>query len=103
MRLVIVTAPIDQAPKLAKTIVEEKLAACANLMPNIRSIYTWKGKIEDEAETLIFFKTTDQGQQNLTRRIKVLHPYEVPEIISINIQENEGNLDYLEWVRTSVC
>ena len=103
MRLVIVTAPKDIAAELGRTIVEEKLAACVNIIPKVRSIYRWEGKVEDEEESMLFFKTTDEGQANLTRRLKILHPYEVPEIIAFEIRPEEGNPDYLDWIRASVC
>jgi periplasmic divalent cation tolerance protein len=102
MRLVIMTIPKDKAAALGRTLVEERLAACANIVPAIRSIYTWKGKVEDEEEAMVFFKTTDDMVETLTNRIRGLHPYEIPEIITFKIQEGEGNPDYLEWIRRSV-
>jgi len=98
MRLIIVTIPIDKATLLAKTIVEEGLVACANIIPTVRSIYTWKGKIEDDEESMMFIKTRTELLEKLTLRIKELHPYEVPEIISMEIKDNEGNKDYLKWI-----
>jgi periplasmic divalent cation tolerance protein len=102
MRLVIVTIPKDKAPALGRTIVEERLAACANIIPSIQSIYTWQGKVEDAEESMIFFKTTDAAVEGLTNRIRALHPYEVPEIISFEIKNTEGNPDYLAWIHASV-
>ncbi len=102
MRLVIMTVPKDKAATLSRTVVEERLAACANIIPSVRSIYAWKGTVEDDEEAMVFFKTTDDGIFPLTERIKSLHPYEVPEIISFAIREGEGNPDYLEWIARSV-
>lgn len=102
MRLVIVTAPMESAAALGRTVVEEKLAACVNIVPKVRSIYTWQGKLEDTEEAMLFFKTTDEGQKDLSRRLKALHSYDVPEIITIEVKDTEGNLDYLNWVRDSV-
>ena len=102
MRLVIVTIPKDGAAALGREIVEARLAACANIIPSIRSIYTWKGAVEDEEEAMMFFKTTDESVAVLTERIRALHPYEVPEIISLSINDTEGNPDYLAWIRDSV-
>ena len=99
MRLVIVTIPKDNAPVLGRQIVEEGLAACANIIPAVRSIYTWKGAVEDDEEAMMFFKTTDGAMSALTERILALHPYEVPEIISLEIKEDEGNPDYLAWIQ----
>lgn len=102
MRLVIVTAPPESGPKLGRTIVEEKLAACVNIIPRVRSIYTWKDNIEDEEEVMMLFKTTDEGVEVLVQRIKASHPYDVPEIIVVDVNEQEGNPDYFNWVRASV-
>jgi periplasmic divalent cation tolerance protein len=98
MRLIIATAPGAAAPKLARKLVEEHLAACVNIVPQVRSIYYWEGKIEDEEEALMLIKTTSEKVDSLTMRLKEMHPYDVPEIISLEIQKNEGNSDYLGWV-----
>lgn len=102
MRMVIVTAPKEVAPKIGAAVVEEKLAACVNIVPAVRSIYIWKGKIEDDEESMMFFKTTAEQMAPLTARIRALHPYEVPEIVAVAIKEEEGHPDYLAWVRASV-
>jgi periplasmic divalent cation tolerance protein len=102
MRLVVVTAPKAEAPELAKKIVEEQLAACVNIVPTVRSIYRWQGKIEDDEESLLLIKSTTAKIKPLTKRLLDLHSYDVPEIISIKLQDTEGNSDYLEWVRKSV-
>ena len=74
------------------------MAACVNIVPKVRSIYYWEGKIEDEEEALMLIKTTSEKVDELTVRIKALHPYDVPEIIAVEIQKNEGNSEYLDWV-----
>ena len=102
MRMVIVTIPKEQAATLGRVVVEERLAACANIIPAIHSIYTWKGAVEEAEEAMVFLKTTAELQERLTARIRSLHPYEVPEIISFEIRNTEGNPDYLEWIRASV-
>jgi len=102
MRLVISTVPIDKAGELAHKIVGERLAACVNIIPKVRSIYTWKGAVEDDEEALLFIKTTADGVASLSRRLKEIHPYDVPEIVSLNINDNEGNPEYLAWVSDSV-
>ncbi len=98
MRLTIATAPSDAAPELAKKLVEERLAACVNIVPKVRSIYYWEGKIEDDQEALMLIKTTSEKMDSLTMRLKELHPHDVPEIIALEIHKNEGNSDYLDWV-----
>ena len=103
MRLIISTVPQDAAKELAKNIVSEGLAACVNIVPAVQSIYIWKGKLEDDMEALLFVKTTAATVARLTGRIKELHPYDVPEIISLSINDDEGNGDYLSWVRDAVA
>ena len=98
MRLVIATAPGAEAPRLARNLVEERLAACVNIVPKVRSIYYWEGKIEDEEEALMLIKTTGEKMDSLTKRLKEMHPYDVPEIIALEVQKEEGNSDYLDWV-----
>ena len=98
MRLVIATVPTHRAPELARNLVEERLAACVNIVPKVRSIYLWEGKIEDELEALLLIKTTSKRVDALTAHIKTLHPYDVPEIISVEINKKEGNSEYLKWV-----
>ncbi|MEA3186801.1 MAG: periplasmic divalent cation tolerance protein, partial [Chthoniobacter sp.] len=79
---------------------QEKLAACVNLLPEIESIYRWKGKIEAATETLALIKTTIGKYQQLEQRIRALHPYEVPEIIAL--RPHDGLPDYLNWIEQSV-
>ena len=102
MRLIIVTAPIEKAAEIGRVVVEAGLAACVNIIPKVRSIYTWQGNIEDDEEAMMFFKTTEETVEKLTAAIRARHPYEVPEIVAIEIKDNEGNPDYLEWVKNAV-
>ena len=87
----------DEAARIGLTLVEERLAACANIVPSIRSIYRWKGKIRDEREFLIIIKTRTSKYELLQNRVKELHSYEVPEIVSFPVAE--GLPRYLDWVR----
>ncbi len=99
--VVLVTAPShSDAADIAKTIVSEKLAACVNLIPHIRSIFYWEDKVQDESETLMLIKTTQNLFDTLKKRIIMTHPYSVPEIISIEIQD--GNAEYLNWIFETV-
>lgn len=84
------------ATRIARALVEKKLAACVNIVPEIRSIYSWKGEICDDRELLIIVKTTHQLFDALQAQIKALHPYEVPEIIAFTIKD--GLPDYLRWI-----
>ncbi len=83
---------------IARTLVEEKLAACVNLFSSIRSIYRWEGKICDEPECYLIIKTRQGLFQALKERIKALHSYSVPEIIALPVVE--GLDSYLEWIHT---
>jgi periplasmic divalent cation tolerance protein len=95
--IVFVTAGSEEeAARIGRTLVEERLAACANLVPSIRSIYRWKGKICDEREFLIIIKTRTSKYESLQKRVKELHSYEVPEIVSFPLVR--GLPQYLDWV-----
>jgi periplasmic divalent cation tolerance protein len=98
--VVFVTAPTArEARLLAETLVKEKLAACASVLPGLRSVYRWKGKVESASESLLLIKTRRSRLTALTRRVKALHPYEVPEIVACPVVG--GNPDYLRWVEES--
>jgi len=86
----------ETAQRISNQLVSEKYAACANILPSIESIYRWKGKIESGNETLVFFKLSEGRQSAFQRKLRSLHPYEVPEIISIPI--SNGLPAYLRWV-----
>src|SRR3989304_5463138 len=91
------TAPSEaEAKRIGRTLVEERLVACCNVVPNVTSIYRWKGKICEEEEALCLMKTRKELFDSLKKRIKELHPYEVPEIISLKIKD--GLYEYLKWI-----
>src|SRR5437899_2253914 len=95
--LVFTTLPsADKAAELAKALIEERLAACANLLPAIRSIYRWQGKLQDENEVLVLLKTRAEHLERLKLRILELHPYEVPEVLAVPVEA--GYQPYLEWL-----
>ncbi len=85
------------AGRIARQLIEEKCAACANLLPPIEGIYWWQGKVEEGKETLVLFKTTAGRYARFESRLRQLHPYEVPEIIAVPVAL--GLRDYLHWVR----
>ena len=98
--VVFVTAPdADVAGRIASTLVDEKLVACANILPGLRSIYRWEGKLCDEAEVLCLMKTRVDLFPALRDRIAVLHPYQVPEIIALPLAA--GHPPYLDWIAQS--
>lgn len=87
---------IETARRIARQLVSENLAACANIVPAVESIYRWQGKVEQGNETLVFFKTTSARSSAFQEKLKSLHPYEVPEIICLRIAD--GSPEYLRWV-----
>jgi periplasmic divalent cation tolerance protein len=99
--LVLCSCPtIDSARELAGGLVEQRLAACVSILPGLTSVYAWKGQIESAEESLLLIKTRLANFSELERFIKQQHPYEVPEILAIPVQE--GSADYLAWMRESV-
>lgn len=98
--LVFVTVPNEnEGERIARTLVEEKLAACVNMVKNIRSIYRWQGKIEDDQEFLLIIKSRGELFKILEKRVKELHSYTVPEVISLPILK--GSEEYLGWLKDS--
>ena len=91
----------EEALKIASALVEEKLAACANMASPLRSIYRWEGKVCDETEWLLIIKTRETRFQDLEKRVKSLHSYQVPEIISLPIQA--GYSLYLHWLEENTA
>lgn len=86
----------ETAQRIANQLVEEKFAACANILPGVESIYRWKDKIESGNETLVFFKVSEDRKTDFQDTLKKLHPYELPEIVFISIAD--GLPEYLRWV-----
>lgn len=98
--LVFTTWPDAEAARAAtRTLVEEGLAACGNIVPGVESIYRWKGAVETSVEVLIIFKTTIGRYPQFETRIKALHSYEVPEILALRVAD--GLPTYLRWVEAS--
>ncbi len=96
--VVYITAPNEEeAAKIAKTVVEGRLAGCVNIVKGMRSIYSWQGKMEDDSEALMIVKTQRHLFEPLKKRVKELHSYTVPEIIALPIIE--GSEDYLYWLK----
>jgi len=98
--VVFMTAPdAGVAATLAKTAVVERLAACANIIGGVRSIYGWKGELHDESEVMVIFKTVKNLLGGLEAHIRRNHPYEVPEFVAMDI--SSGLDDYLQWIVSS--
>lgn len=101
VKVVLVTAPAgDGALELAKGLLESETAACVNIIPSVRSIYRWEGKVCDDEEALLVIKTIASGVEALRREVISRHPYEVPEFVVLDVRGGHG--PYLDWVRDSV-
>ena len=101
-RVVLVTCgSIAEARKIGSNVVEQKLAACANIVPSVESIYRWKGKLERAREVLVVIKTTANRLPELEREVKRLHSYDVPEFIVLSIVA--GSSKYLAWLQESTA
>jgi periplasmic divalent cation tolerance protein len=95
--IVLTTFPsAEKAAEIARVLVEERLIACANVLPAVRSIYRWQGKVHDEAEVLAILKTPAERLARLQQRLRELHPYEVPEMLAVRVES--GWPPYLEWL-----
>jgi periplasmic divalent cation tolerance protein len=98
--LVISSFPdLEKARQIGTLLVEKQLAACVNVLPSVESIYRWKEKVESASEVLAFIKTTQSCYAALEKEIRAHHPYEVPEIIAIDI--SAGLPEYLQWLADS--
>lgn len=86
----------ESAEQIAVKLIQHKIAACCNIIPGLTSIYSWEGKIEKDSELLLMIKSTEENYKKIENEIINLHPYEVPEIISLEI--NEGSREYLNWI-----
>ena len=96
-RLVLVTTSSEEeAAGIAKSLVGEGLAACANIIPRIRSIYRWDGKVQDDSECLLLLKTILSKVDDLAARVAEQHSYDVPEVISVVL--DRGKESYLDWL-----
>jgi periplasmic divalent cation tolerance protein len=96
-----VTAPtMEEAAQLGRMLVEERLAACANLVPGLRSIYRWQDAVQDDAEVLLLIKTTANVFDRLAQRIQELHSYDIPEVLALPVVA--GLPAYLQWLTAQV-
>ena len=99
--VVFVTAPDqDQARNIADAVLNARLAACVNIVPQLRSLYWWEGKIQDDTEVLCIMKTTRDKFAALAEAVRAAHSYEVPEIIPLPIVD--GHEPYMKWIHENV-
>ena len=96
--VVLVTAPIGRASRtLADEMVRRRVAACVNIVPRVRSVYRWNGKVETAPECLLVMKTRRGRVKALIQAVRALHPYKIPEVLALPVQD--GFEPYLKWVR----
>jgi periplasmic divalent cation tolerance protein len=101
MLLVLCTCPdAASGERIARTLVEERLAACVNRVPGLISVYRWQDAVESAAEELLLIKTTRDAFPALQARLLALHPYALPEVIALPV--DHGHMPYLDWVRAAV-
>lgn len=101
LRLVYVTAGTsEEARKIGEALVAERLAACVNLIDGMTSIYRWQGKVQNDTETVLIAKTTEGLVDALTDRVKALHSYDCPCVVSL--QFDDGSTDFLNWISNQV-
>jgi len=96
LRVVYVTVPTALAEKMARSLVENRLCACVNVIASVKSFYYWKDELKSEPESLLIVKTTQTKIDDLIKFVRKNHPYEVPEIITLRVAE--GLPDYVDWV-----
>jgi len=96
----ITVSNIDEARKIARILVEEKLVACANIINNVTSIYWWEEKLQEDQEVSIIAKTVKKLVDTVIKRVKQTHSYQCPCVVSVKI--DDGNKDFLKWVASSV-
>jgi periplasmic divalent cation tolerance protein len=100
-RLVLTTAGSEaEARKIARELVDRRVAACVNILPRIQSVYRWKGEVEESEEYLLLIKTAERKEEELRQAVGELHSYDLPECISIAMES--GSADYLKWIEDSL-
>jgi periplasmic divalent cation tolerance protein len=96
--LIFCTCPdAESAARIARTLVDERLAACVNRLPGVTSVYRWQGEVHEDSEVLLLIKTRGELFEPLRARLVALHPYEVPEVIALEVAA--GHAPYLDWLR----
>lgn len=103
MRVILCNCPPAVAADVARALVEQRLAACVNLLPGVRSLYAWQGEICDEAEVTLVIKAPAARLDALREALLRLHPYEVPEIVALAVDVAASHAPYVEWVRATAA
>lgn len=98
-QIILCTSPDkESAEKIARQLINDKIAACVNILPGLTSIFPWQGKIETEQEHLLLIKTRKDRYQSVEKSIQTNHPYEIPEIIAIPVEN--GLAEYMQWIES---
>lgn len=90
----------EDAEKIARHLVEERFAACVNIVPKITSFYFWQGKLQKDSELLLLIKTTKDMEETLINEVKRIHPYQTPEVLSFDVEN--GLEEYINWMEANV-
>ncbi len=99
LRLIyITTGNREEAERIGRSLVEQRLAACVNIIDGMKSIYRWEGEVEEAQETILIAKTHYSKVKALTEQVKSMHSYDCPCVVSISLTEEEGNADYIRWL-----
>lgn len=99
LRMVYITTPTkEEARTIGRALVEKKLAACVNIIDGMESIYRWQGEIKEGNEVILIAKTPYHNVKPLTKKVKEMHSYDCPCVVSLTLTEQEGNDDYLRWL-----
>lgn len=99
-RVCLVTAPAERADDIARVLVQERLAACVNIVPSVRSVYRWEGEVQQDEEALLVVKTTADRLAALDARLADVHPYDTYELVALEV--TGGNAAYLAWIGAGV-
>jgi len=96
----VTTSGVEESKKIASTLIEKNLGACVNIIPEVSSVYKWEGEICKDTESMMIIKTSESKFEKLKNRIKKMHSYDVPEIISFDIKR--GDKEYFDWIDDSL-
>ena len=96
MRVIMTTIPSSQAKEVVRSLLEQRLVACGNILPGATSLYWWNGSIQEEEESVIIMETTDEQSNNAEVALASLHPYDVPKILIL--EPKSANSAYVDWL-----
>lgn len=100
MHIVLCNCAPDQAEALASAMVDERLAACVNVVAGVRSVYRWEGKVQRDTESTLILKTSEEAVSRLVARLQALHAYDTPEVLVLPVDVGLSSARYVQWVRS---